>query len=62
MSENTLSARMKQTIEGLLPRIAAVKDRSSTLIDLATAENWLIREELGSIYKAAIQNGLSSKV
>jgi hypothetical protein len=47
---------MAHTVEGLLPGIdATVKNRASTLIDLATAENWLIRDELVAQYKAGFQ-------
>ena len=63
MCDNTLSMRMAHTVEGLLPGIdATVKNRASTLIDLATAENWLIRDELVAQYKAGIEQAFSSKV
>ena len=63
MCDNSISVRMAQTVDDLLPGIdATVKDRSSTLIDLATAENWLIREELVPQYKTGIQRMLSPKV
>lgn len=52
-----LSSRMTNIIAAVLPQIAVtVAERSSSgppKIDLATAENWLVRRELVSIYKEA---------
>ena len=47
MRDITLSTRMAHTVVGLLPGVdATVNNRASTVIDLATAENWLIRDDL----------------
>lgn len=58
-----LSSRMGDTIAAILPKITTtVSKRASPKIDLATAENWLIRSELCRLYKEAIQKGLNNEV
>ena len=63
---NGLSARMSSIIAAVLPKIAVtVSERTSTgspKIDLATAENWLVRDELVAIYKEAIGCALNREV
>lgn len=63
---NGLSGRGFANVEAILPKISAqVAERTKTSdfkIDLATAENCLIRAEVIEIYKNAIQGGLISSV
>lgn len=60
--QHGLSARGWDNVGAIMPKIkAAVADRESTantLIDLGTAENWLLRSELIEICKTAIQGEL----
>lgn len=63
---NGLSSRMSATIATVLPKIAVtVAERSharASKIDLATAENWLVRHELVAIYKEAIARDFNREV
>ncbi|KAK4086358.1 hypothetical protein Purlil1_9204 [Purpureocillium lilacinum] len=57
-----LSSRMQKTASAILPKIAAtIAERTSAVrkIDLATAENWLLRPEIVEICKNAIQENLT---
>jgi len=57
-----VSSRMKDTIASIVPKIDVALSDKSSRIDLATAENWLLRPELAETYKTALQNGISSEV
>jgi hypothetical protein len=59
-----LSSRVRSNVERMLPGItSALGDRDkSALIDLATAENHLIRQELIDIYKNAVDKRLAPEV
>lgn len=60
-----LSSRMQKPASAILPKIAAtIADRTDAAhkIDLATAENWLIRPEIAEIYKDALQKNLTLAV
>jgi hypothetical protein len=61
-----LSKRAWSNVAGIMPQIsAAVKAREQTddsTIDLATAENWLLRPELIELCKTAINTRLEAKV
>lgn len=61
-----LSARGRSNVELIMPMISkliAEKQRSQDItIDLSTAENWLIRNELIDIFKAAIAENLIPRV
>lgn len=59
---NQLSSRMRDTIASLMTKVDKTVSGRSTSIDLATAENWLLRPELQEIYGDAIQSGITSKV
>ncbi|KAF2128308.1 PLP-dependent transferase [Dothidotthia symphoricarpi CBS 119687] len=57
-----LSSRMQKPVSAILPKIAAtISERTSTTpkIDLATAENWLLRPEILDICKEAVQSSLT---
>ncbi|KAF5581612.1 1-aminocyclopropane-1-carboxylate synthase 1 [Fusarium pseudocircinatum] len=55
-----LSSQIRDTVKAILPTVSStLNDRSSDKIDLATAENWLIRPELQRLYKEAIQRHLT---
>jgi hypothetical protein len=57
-----VSPRMRDMIASIMPKIdVAILNRASS-IDLATAENWLLRPELEEIYKSALQASISSQV
>lgn len=60
-----LSVRGAANVDAILPRIsAAVEERAkkeNTNIDLGTSENWLIREELITLSKDAVRDGLLPK-
>jgi aspartate/methionine/tyrosine aminotransferase len=58
-----LSARGNSNVAAIMPKIsAAVTERSQgTKIDLASAENWLLREELIDICKDAIASNLHAQ-
>ncbi|KAF5984798.1 1-aminocyclopropane-1-carboxylate synthase 1 [Fusarium bulbicola] len=61
-STEILSPRMRDTVAANLPTVSSsLNDRSSDKIDLATAENWLIRPELQRLYKEAIQSHLKEE-
>ena len=57
---------MTGIVAAVLPRIAVtVAERSSAQlpkIDLATAENWLVRDELVGIYKEAFARDVTEDV
>lgn len=54
---------MQGVVTALLPKIeSSVSGRKLNNIDLATAENWLIRSELISLYKEAVQQHLVPEV
>lgn len=61
-----MSERGWSNVAGIMPQIsAAVKERQrrgSPNIDLATAENWLLRPELIELCKDAIYQKLDAKV
>lgn len=61
-----LSTRMRNIIATVMPKIAAtVAQKTSTshsVVDLATAENWLVRDELLAIFKEAIARDLIPEV
>lgn len=58
-----LSPHMRDIVAAVLPTVSSnLSDRSSDKIDLATAENWLIRPELQRLCKEAIQNHLTADV
>ncbi|KAK5636076.1 hypothetical protein RRF57_011788 [Xylaria bambusicola] len=65
MSDAGLSSRGAANVAAIWPRISqAVKERENRhapVIDMGTSENFLLRKELISIYKEAIQDGLSSR-
>ncbi|CCT69461.1 related to 1-aminocyclopropane-1-carboxylate synthase 1 [Fusarium fujikuroi] len=55
-----LSPHMRDIVAAVFPTVSSnLSDRSSDKIDLATAENWLIRPELQRLCKEAIQNHLT---
>lgn len=57
-----LSERMKDTVASIVPGITSALENRTNKIDLATAENWLVRRELQNIYKTAIHEGITSEV
>lgn len=61
-----LSTRSSTMVQAIMPKIsAAVAERTrleNPNIDLSTAENWLMREDLLKICKDAIAKELGSKV
>ncbi|KAF2807323.1 PLP-dependent transferase [Mytilinidion resinicola] len=60
-----LSTHMTKSLQGVLPKLAAVtqsKPSSADVIDLSSAENLLVRDQVRSICTAAIQNHLTSDV
>ena len=63
-SQAWLSSRVRPHVERILPAVtSALGDRDkSELIDLATAENYLIRQELIDIYKNVLDRRLTSEV
>ena len=64
-SEGGLSKRAWGNVEGIMPKIsAAVQERvkvDNPNIDLSTAENWLIRDDVNAIYKKAIVEKLCAQ-
>lgn len=56
-----ISSRMRDTILSISPRIDAALATKSACIDLATAENWLLRSELRNIYSASIAGHIKEK-
>lgn len=62
----SMAERGWSNVAGIMPQIsAAVKERQrrgSSNIDLATAENWLLRSELIDLCKDAIYRKLDAKV
>lgn len=63
---NDVLARMNTVIAAVMPKIAVtVANRTSTAtprIDLATAENWLVHEELVTLFMEAIAKNLDRGV
>lgn len=63
-----LSNRARYNVDVFMPSISAkVKQKTSAaseqkIIDLATAENWLMRDELVGIFKDSISRELGSAV
>jgi hypothetical protein len=61
-----LSNRGRYNVDIFMPTIAAKVDQkvSTTIkkIDLATAENWLMRDELVTMFKTAVSRELVSTV
>lgn len=61
-----LSQRSKAVVNDIMPKIsAAVADRTrvdNPNIDLSTAENWLLRDELIEICKEAVSKDMTTKV
>lgn len=58
-----LAPHMRDIVATVLPAVSSnLTDRSSNKIDLATAENWLIRPELQRLFKEAIQSHLTKDV
>ncbi len=66
MVEFELSSRGAANVAAIWPRISnAVQEREniqSSVIDMTTSENFLLRVELIEFYKAAMNQGLSSTV
>ena len=63
---NGVSTRMSTVIAAVMPKIAVtVANRTSSAtpnIDLATAENWLVRDELVTLFMEAVAKNLDPKV
>jgi hypothetical protein len=63
---NGISVRSHAVVEAIMPKIKdAVAERTradNPNIDLSTAENWLIRDELIDICKSSIQADLTTNV
>jgi hypothetical protein len=63
---NGLSKRGAANVDTILPRIsAAVAERSDSTvvrIDMSTAENWLLRDEIIELTKEGILSSLSPHV
>lgn len=60
-----LSQRMQRPTEALLPKInssLAQRNDPAQVVNLATAENWLIRKEVLQIYRTALQTSLTCAV
>lgn len=58
-----LSPHIRDIVATVLPAVSSnLTDRSCNKIDLATAENWLIRPELQRLCKEAIQSHLTEDV
>ncbi|KAI1176305.1 1-aminocyclopropane-1-carboxylate synthase 7 [Nemania sp. FL0916] len=64
-AEMGLSSRGAGNVDSVLPSISAAIDerakKANTNIDLGTAENWLIRDELIAICKKSINDDLTDK-
>lgn len=63
-SQSWLTQRFQGLVDALMPKVtAALQDKQeSHRLDLATAENHLIRKELIGIYKTTLADGLESEV
>lgn len=63
---NDLSKRSREKAEAFMPILKMVDGMNATAanidIDLATGENWLIREQLVDIYKKTIAEDFEAKV
>ena len=61
-----LSIRATQNIDVFLPtisaRVAQKLNQKHDIIDLATAENWLMREELLALFREKLLESTQSKV
>ena len=61
-----VSTRMSTVIAAVMPKIAVtVANKTSTAtpnIDLATAENWLVRDELITLFMEAVAKNLNHRV
>ncbi|KAK8031972.1 ACC synthase [Apiospora arundinis] len=57
--EAQLSSRMAAMATGAIPKIEASIANKEGKIDLATAESWVIRHELVSLFQDAMANGLN---
>ncbi|KAK6833498.1 hypothetical protein PG987_008192 [Apiospora arundinis] len=57
--EAELSSRMAAMATGAIPKIEASIANKKGKIDLATAESWVIRHELVSLFQDAMANGLN---
>jgi hypothetical protein len=66
LANMSLSKRGSANVDAIMPRIgAAVAERvmqNNQNIDLGTSENWLIRDELITIYKDAVEKKLTETV
>lgn len=66
IDSNGVSTRMSTVIAAVMPKIAVtVANRTSTAtprIDLATAENWLVRDELVTLFMEAVAKDLDHRV
>ncbi|THC96844.1 hypothetical protein EYZ11_003668 [Aspergillus tanneri] len=60
VSTGWLSNRVRSNVERMLPGItsALIEKDKSAIIDLATAENHVIREELINVYKEVLNEKL----
>jgi len=61
----SLSDRVSELVKELMPKIAVqIAQRSSAepFIDMGTAENWLIREEVIRFFYYSIRNHISVEV
>ncbi|KAI6298192.1 putative secondary metabolism biosynthetic enzyme [Pyricularia oryzae] len=56
-----ISSRMRDTVEFITPLIDEALATKSHCIDLATAENWLLRSELREMYSASIAGHMEEK-
>lgn len=62
-----LSDRGRSNVDNFMPKIAAVvaqktEQRSAPIVDLSTAENWLMREELVALFKTTLFEHLCNDV
>ena len=66
LTKPKLSKRGGGSVAAILPKIKDAIERrlnpDSNLIDLSTAENWLIRSELVDLYKSSITQDLTPEV
>lgn len=62
-----LSSRGRNNVDNLMPKIAAMvaiktEQRSTPVVDLGTAENWLMRQELVALFKTKLFERLCDDV
>ena len=66
VDSNGVSARMSAIIAAVMPKIAVtvanITSTATPKIDLATAENWLVRDELVTLFMEAVAKNLDFKV